>query len=165
MEIGTLRIDLPSLLLVEPLKSLSQTNHLVIMDGSEMETLPEGWLLQNQKLKSLEVFQAKSLQSLPSSMQDLCHLEKLYLESAAKLTSLPHLPSSLKELYILRCHLELEKKFRQTGRPESNKLIFQKEARNKVCHVQRVQIGRLYLIMGNQCNKETFEKTMVIYTL
>ncbi|CAL4911212.1 unnamed protein product [Urochloa decumbens] len=148
--INALQIDLPSMLLVEPLNGLCQTRHLTIMDGSKMGSVHEGWLLQNYStLKTLSIFQAKSLQSLPSSMQGLSSLKELYLESAVKLLSLPHLPSSLKELCIRKCHLELEKKFRQIGSPE----------RNKISHVQRVQIGRLYLIMGNQCKKETFEKT------
>ncbi|XP_072151486.1 probable disease resistance protein At1g61300 [Setaria viridis] len=147
LRIQKLRIDHPSLLLVEPLNSLCQTNK-VILDGSEMESVPEGWLLQNRSsLKSLSVI-AKSLESLPSSMQDLSSLEKLCLTSAGKLRSLPDLPSSLKKIYLSRCNLELEKNLREFGSLEQT----------KICHVLRVEIGDSYFIMGKQCNKETFEK-------
>ncbi|OEL20012.1 putative disease resistance protein RGA4 [Dichanthelium oligosanthes] len=54
LQLDILDIDLPSLLLVEPLNSLCQTKYLGIECTSGMESVPEGWLLQNRSsLKSL----------------------------------------------------------------------------------------------------------------
>uniref|UniRef100_R7WCB7 Disease resistance protein RGA2 n=1 Tax=Aegilops tauschii TaxID=37682 RepID=R7WCB7_AEGTA len=113
-----------SLLLIEPLKTLCRTEHLEIMNESEMESVPEQWLLQNRtSLRSLTTHVVDSLKSLPPSMQDLCSLEQLFLIGARQLQSLPCLPSSLKLLVLSECrHPDLEKKITEYGSPEWNKI-------------------------------------------
>ncbi|XP_071675906.1 disease resistance protein RGA2-like [Lolium perenne] len=144
LQIHSLNIDLPSLLLVEPLQSLCHTEDLRISNGSEMESLPERWLLQNRRsLQHVSIY-ADSLKSLPPSMQDLCTLEDLDLRGAGQLQSLPHLPSSLKKLDLSGCHPELEKKITEHGSPEWN----------KIAHVPFVRIGDMYFVMGKKSSQE-----------
>ena len=132
LTINELKIDLPSLLLVEPLKNLCHTRKLEIEDGTEMESLPEQWLLQNKSsLQYLSICKAESLESLQPCMQDLSSLEQLHLFGARKLRSLPYLPSSLQYLGIKECDSELEEKSRENGSPEWNKISI----------IPRVQIG------------------------
>ncbi|KAI4979759.1 hypothetical protein ZWY2020_016512 [Hordeum vulgare] len=98
LQIDYLEIDLPSILLLEPLKDLRHTKELVINNGSQMKNLPERWLLQNSKeIRSLKILSANSLESLPLRMKELCYLKYLLLSGAGKgkLQSLPDLPSSL----------------------------------------------------------------------
>nr|UBY07442.1 NBS-LRR disease resistance protein [Dasypyrum villosum] len=135
LEITNLSIDLPSLLHLEPLKSLCRTEYLCINTVSEMDSLPELWLLQNRSsLRSLTIPKANSLRSLPPSMQDLCSLENLYLD-AGQLQSLPYLPSSLKTLFLPGCHPDLKKKITKYGSPEWN----------KIAHIGSAQIGTFTL--------------------
>jgi hypothetical protein len=121
--ITLLIVDLPCLLLLVPLKSLCHIERLRISNGSEMESLPERWLLQNRtSLRQLIIYEANSLKSLPPSIQDLCSLEQLWLFDAAKLQSLPYLPPSLKKLIVKGCHPELAKKITKHGSPEGNNI-------------------------------------------
>lgn len=130
LQISSLNIGLPSLLLLEPLKSLCHTEYLNIWYGSEMESLPERWLLQNRtSLQRLYIFSACSLKSLPPIMQDLCSLEELDLSDAEQLQSLPYLPSSLKRLIISGCHPDLKEKITEHGSPEWNKIAHIPDAR------------------------------------
>lgn len=123
LRISSLTIDLPSLLLVEPLKSLCHTERLGIEDASQMKSLPDRWLLQNSaSLKSLHIRKVKSFESLQPSMRDLTSLQKLTISGVGQLLgSLPDLPTSLLELGIRKCGSELEKKFRKHGSPERSK--------------------------------------------
>uniref|UniRef100_A0A0E0J7Z3 NB-ARC domain-containing protein n=1 Tax=Oryza nivara TaxID=4536 RepID=A0A0E0J7Z3_ORYNI len=99
--ISHLTIDLPSLLLVDPLKSLCHTECLVIEDASQMENLGIA----------------------PTEYGDLTSLQYLKLSGVDQLLgSLPELPTSLLELDIWRCGSEWEKKFRKHGIPERNKI-------------------------------------------
>lgn len=127
VHIYQLKVDLPSLLLVEPLKRLQHTKELKIGDGSQMESLPEQWLIQNcQCLRWLRIFLAKSLKSLPLSMREL---------------------SSLEELFITECHSELLNDLRENSNSESN----------KVSHIRHVEIGGAWFsIMGKECNEESY---------
>nr|WLO97316.1 Pm55 protein [Dasypyrum villosum] len=136
LEITNLNIDLPSLLHLEPLKSLCRTEYLCINTVSEMDSLPELWLLQNRSsLRSLTIPKANSLRSLPPNMQDLCSLENLYLD-AGQLQSLPYLPSSLKTLSLTGCHpADLKKKITKHGSPEWN----------KIAHIPHAEIGTFTL--------------------
>lgn len=133
LRISSLTIDLPSLLLVEPLKSLCHTEHLGIEDASQMKSLPDRWLLQNSaSLKSLYIRKVKTLESLPPSMRDLTSLQELTISGVGQLLgSLPDFPTSLLELDISECGSELKKKFRKHGSPE----------RSKIAHILRVRIG------------------------
>ncbi|CAL5066251.1 unnamed protein product [Urochloa decumbens] len=148
LQIHSLGIDLPSLLLVEPLKSLQHTQSLSIQDASAMDSLPEQWLLQNSaSLRYLDIHSAKSLELLPSRMQDLSALEMLTLFSTEQLRTLPCLPSSLQKLCIWGCNTELEAKCTENGSPEWN----------NISHIPRVQIGNLRWIMGKQCSQKTYD--------
>uniref|UniRef100_A0ACD5XQS8 Uncharacterized protein n=1 Tax=Avena sativa TaxID=4498 RepID=A0ACD5XQS8_AVESA len=123
LQITGLDIDLPSLLLLEPLKSLRHTKYLSISNGSEMESLPERWLLQNgPSLQQLNISKADSLKSLTPNMQDLCSLVLFHLFGAAQLQSLPYMPPFLKSLILPKCHPDLEKKIRKHGSPEWDKI-------------------------------------------
>nr|WLO97314.1 Pm55 protein [Dasypyrum villosum] len=139
LEITRLCIDLASLLHLEPLKSLCRTEYLCMDTGSEMDSLPELWLLQNRSsLRSLTIPKANSLRSLPPSMQDLCSLENLYLD-AGQLQSLPYLPSSLKTLRLPGCHPDLKKKITKHGSPEWN----------KIAHIPYAEIGTFTLPLSS----------------
>ncbi|CAM0948811.1 unnamed protein product [Alopecurus aequalis] len=149
LQITVLNIDLPSLLLLEPLRNFCHTEKLYFMNSSEMESLPELWLLQNRpSLQYLNIYRAGSLKSLPPSMQDLSSLEQLCLFGARQLQSLPHLPSSLKMLMLQGCHPDLEKKITKLGSPEWN----------KIAHIPDVKIGNWRFVMGKKFSEDDFDK-------
>ncbi|GJN13560.1 hypothetical protein PR202_gb00277 [Eleusine coracana subsp. coracana] len=123
--IDYLEVDLPSILNIEPLKSLRHTKGLIIRDGTQMECLPEQWLLQNHKeLQSLKALSANSLESLPVCMKELRSLNFLLLSGAEKLRSLSDLPSSLHWLPVMGCCPELETNVRVKDSPEWNKISY-----------------------------------------
>nr|WLO97317.1 Pm55 protein [Dasypyrum villosum] len=144
LEITRLCIDLPSLLHLEPLKSLCRTEYLCIDTVSEMDSLPERWLLQNRSsLRGLTIHKADSLRSLPPRMQDLCSLEVLHLVDAGQLQSLPDLPPSLISLNLTGCHPDLKKKITKHGSPEWN----------KIAHIPYAEIGDSLFISGKKKHK------------
>nr|WLO97315.1 Pm55 protein [Dasypyrum villosum] len=144
LEITNLDIDLPSLLHLEPLKSLCRTECLCINTGSGMDSLPELCLLQNRSsLRVLTIHNADSLRSLPPSMQDLCSLEVLHLVDAGQLQSLPDLPPSLSSLNLPGCHPDLKKKITKHGSPEWN----------KIAHIPSAQIGDSLFLSGKKKHK------------
>ncbi|KAJ1689324.1 hypothetical protein LUZ63_013479 [Rhynchospora breviuscula] len=97
LKINDLSIDQLSLLLIEPLRSLRSVSDLCVHDCSRLETLPEQWLLQNSSaLRKLTIWNASSVQSLPTSMVRLTALEELSIRNADLLVELPELPVSLK---------------------------------------------------------------------
>jgi len=123
LQIDYLEVDLPCVLNIEPLSSLCHTKGLVIGGGTQLESLPEQWLLQNHKeLQSLKVLCASSLESLPLSMRDLRALNFLLLSGAGKLTSLPDMPSSLRWLHVIGCCPELVTQIRVKDSPEWKKI-------------------------------------------
>uniref|UniRef100_A0A0A9DJ37 Uncharacterized protein n=1 Tax=Arundo donax TaxID=35708 RepID=A0A0A9DJ37_ARUDO len=157
LRVDYLEVDLPSVLNVEPLKSLCHTKGLIIGDATQMESLPEQWLLQNHKeLRSLRVQSASSLESLPLRMRELSSLNYLLLSGAEKLRSL-HLPSSLEWLHVMGCCLELETQIRLKDSPE----------RNKISHIPKVHVaavktvqsrphifhGGYYFMYGEECSE------------
>ncbi|KAF8726401.1 hypothetical protein HU200_019865 [Digitaria exilis] len=131
-QIDYLEIDLPYVLNIQPLSSLCHTKGLVIRGGTQMESLPEQWLLQNHnELESLKVLSANSLESQPPRMRDLRSLNFLLLSGAGKLRSLPDLPSSLKWLHVMGCCPELEAQIRVKDSTEWN----------KISHIPKVHIA------------------------
>ncbi|XP_078154127.1 putative disease resistance protein RGA3 [Carex rostrata] len=96
LKISDLEIDHLCLLLIEPLKCLRFVSDLEVGNCSEMEALPEQWLLQNRStLKSLTISNANSLRSLPGTMVMLTSLERLDISNATSLEEIPEMPASL----------------------------------------------------------------------
>jgi hypothetical protein len=96
LKISDLEIDHLCLLLIEPLKSLRFVSFLKIHSCSEMEALPEQWLLQNSStLDNLNISDANSLRSLPGTMGMLTSLKELNIYKATSLEEIPEMPASL----------------------------------------------------------------------
>ncbi|KAL6844588.1 hypothetical protein ACP4OV_025247 [Aristida adscensionis] len=105
--IDKLIIDHHSLLLVDPLRSLCFTTELIVQDGSSVEHVPEQWLLQNvASLKSINIWGAVSLESMPPSMRALPPEEL----GEFLLQSVPTLPSSMWKLDVLRSDISLRRR-------------------------------------------------------
>ncbi|ONK68317.1 uncharacterized protein A4U43_C05F10110 [Asparagus officinalis] len=105
LTVGTLRIDDPLLLHIEPLRKLASVITLWIGDCRNLECEGDinSWLLRNRtSLRSihLEKYTAKLL---PRSLQALSSLESLEITEAYQLQSLPQMPSSLQWLEISGC--------------------------------------------------------------
>ncbi|XP_078153775.1 putative disease resistance protein RGA1 isoform X2 [Carex rostrata] len=101
LKIKDLSIDDLSLLLIEPLRSLSFVSILTVFKCSWMEGLLEQWLLQNNStLKGLTLNNVSNLNTLPATMVRLTVLENLIIYGAHLLEELPELPASLRLLYI-----------------------------------------------------------------
>lgn len=105
-----LDIDNPSLLLSEPLRSISCVKKLIIAGGPELRYLPEDWLLQNEALKELKVSDAPHLICLPPQMASLSSVESFDISNAKLIRSLPDMPASLRNLRVNNCHSELKKR-------------------------------------------------------
>ncbi|EMS67229.1 Putative disease resistance protein RGA3 [Triticum urartu] len=113
-----LRIDCQALLFVEPLQSLRYTKELYICNDCAMESLAEGWLLQNAtSLHSIKIGIAESLQSLPSQMDKLEALQSLHIERAPLMKLLPQLPASLSKLTIWGCDPMFMKRYEKDVGP------------------------------------------------
>ncbi|OAY66407.1 Disease resistance protein RGA2 [Ananas comosus] len=113
-----LDIDRPALLRVEPLRNLNNSvGSLSISDGTELTSLDEQWLLQNRNsLQRLVIEKASSLESLPPSMIDLQSLHDLEIHDARLLRSIPELPASMKNLKINGCRPELKEYIEGSGK-------------------------------------------------
>lgn len=110
LKINDLIIDHDSLLLVNPLRTLSSVETLHI--GHLCSSLPEQWLLQNgTSLERIEIFDASSLHYLPESMASFTSLWRLQICEARKIESLNNLPASLEELHICGCNRTLKSQF------------------------------------------------------
>ncbi|XP_078150924.1 disease resistance protein RGA2-like [Carex rostrata] len=102
LKIESLCIDDLSLLLIEPLRSLSFVSYLTVYSCSWMEALLEQWFLQNSStLKRLVLSDVRNLNTLPATMVRLTALEGLAICNANLLENLPELPASLRELSII----------------------------------------------------------------
>uniref|UniRef100_I1Q6Y9 NB-ARC domain-containing protein n=1 Tax=Oryza glaberrima TaxID=4538 RepID=I1Q6Y9_ORYGL len=131
LKLEALFIDDHSLLFVEPLQSVRFTRRLSLLGDPIMTSLPEQWILQNRTtLSSLWLWNVKSLQCLPSSMKDLCHLQSFTLFNAPLINSLPDMPASLKYLSIGCCQTTLAERCRKGGCDWS-----------KIAHVTLVKIN------------------------
>ncbi|XP_078153783.1 disease resistance protein RGA2-like [Carex rostrata] len=101
LKIKELYIDDLSLVLIEPLRSLSFVSSLSVSSCSWMEALLEQWILQNSStLKSLTLSCVRNLITLPATMVRLTVLEMLGIYGSDLLEELPKLPASLRELHI-----------------------------------------------------------------
>ncbi|KAL0928416.1 hypothetical protein M5K25_000297 [Dendrobium thyrsiflorum] len=134
--LSDLGISDPSVLLMEPLRSIASLKRLTIMDNDELVSFPneaEQWFLNvRSSLSELEFRFLGSLQSLPSFLESLSSLQKLSIEFVPMLRELPNLPPSLKHLSIWRCHPELYERYREDGGSD----------RHKIAHIPHIDIDR-----------------------
>ncbi|KAH0463247.1 hypothetical protein IEQ34_007829 [Dendrobium chrysotoxum] len=95
----------PSVLLMEPLRSIASLKELNIADNDELVSFPneaEQWLLKDRSsLSVLQFLRLKSLQSLPSSLESLSSLQVLNIIDVPMLRELPNLPPSLERFASL----------------------------------------------------------------
>ncbi|KAI0496742.1 hypothetical protein KFK09_023066 [Dendrobium nobile] len=128
-----LSISDPSVLLMEPLRSIASLKSLTIENNNELGSFPneaEQWFLKvSSSLCDLYIMQLKSLESLPSSLESLSSLQKLSMSSVPMLRELPNLPPSLEHLSITgECHPELKERYREDGGSD----------RHKIAHIPRI---------------------------
>ncbi|PKU68931.1 Disease resistance protein RGA2 [Dendrobium catenatum] len=124
--LSSLEISDPSVLLMEPLRSIASLKWLSIMDNDELVLFSneaEQWFLNNRSSHSeLQFFCLKSLESLPSFLESLSSLQKLHISNVPLLRELPNLPPSLKRLSIQSCHPELFERYRKDGGSDRHKI-------------------------------------------
>ncbi|KAL0928358.1 hypothetical protein M5K25_000235 [Dendrobium thyrsiflorum] len=134
--LSNLGISDPSVLLMEPLRSIASLEVLTIMENDELVSFPneaEQWFLNvSSSLSNLHFSTLKSLESLPSSLESISSLQKLSIEyGVPMLRELPNLPPSLKTLIIWgRCHPELYERYREDGGSD----------RHKIAHIPHISI-------------------------
>ncbi|KAG1366784.1 putative Disease resistance protein RGA2 [Cocos nucifera] len=109
LSLHILVVDDPSLLHLEPLRSLTSVQHVNLGDCTQLMSLPEEWLLQvRSSLQELSLHKAVHLRFLPASFKKLFSLKMLVLDEFPLLHSLPKLPISLKTLFIFDCDSKLK---------------------------------------------------------
>ncbi|KAH0463059.1 hypothetical protein IEQ34_007641 [Dendrobium chrysotoxum] len=128
-----LRISDPSVLLMEPLRSIASLKKLRIEKNDELVSFPneaEQWFLKvRSSLFELQFVCLKSLQSLPSSLESLSSLQELFIWDVPMLRELPNRPPSLKRLIITGdCHPELKERYREDGG----------SYRHKIAHIPQI---------------------------
>ncbi|KAH0461958.1 hypothetical protein IEQ34_009533 [Dendrobium chrysotoxum] len=132
--LSNLWISDPSVLLMEPLRSIASLKKLVVEENDELVSFPNEagqWFLKvSSSLSDLLFLSLKSLQSLPSSLESLSSLNELFICDVPMLRELPNLPPSLKRLTISGCHPELKERYREDG--GSN--------RHKIAHIPDIHI-------------------------
>ncbi|KAL0915928.1 hypothetical protein M5K25_013396 [Dendrobium thyrsiflorum] len=133
--LSSLWISNPSVLLMEPLRSIAYLEMLRIEDNDELvlfSNVTEQWFLNvRSSLCELEFKWLKSVESLPSSLESLSSLTELTISNVPMLRELPNLPPSLQSLTILGgCHPELKERYRENGGSD----------RHKIAHIPRILI-------------------------
>ncbi|PKU76948.1 Putative disease resistance protein RGA4 [Dendrobium catenatum] len=132
--LSELYISDPSVLLMEPLRSIASLKKLSISDNDEVVSFPneaEQWFLNvRSSLSELKFFRLKSLESLPSSLESLSSLQVLQTGNVPMLRELPNLPPSLIKLIIEGCHPELKERYRKDGGSD----------RHKIAHIPNISI-------------------------
>ncbi|RLM77994.1 disease resistance protein RGA2-like [Panicum miliaceum] len=125
LELRELDIDHPSLLLKDPLQSITSVKRFRISGGPELTLLPEEWLLRNcQALEEIVVTNASGLQCLPQEMASLISLESLQIFNANLIQTLPDMPASLSNLRIHNCHSNLKERYKKNGGPDWGKVAY-----------------------------------------
>ncbi|KAI0514070.1 hypothetical protein KFK09_010104 [Dendrobium nobile] len=124
--LSDLTISDPSVLLMEPLRSIASIKELTIEYNDEVVSFPneaEQWFLKvRSSLYELRFSDLKSLESLPSTLESLSSLHKLSID-VPMLRELPKLPPSLKRLEIWgRCHPELKERYKEDGGSDRHKI-------------------------------------------
>ncbi|KAI0503730.1 hypothetical protein KFK09_014669 [Dendrobium nobile] len=129
-----LEISDPSVLLMEPLRSIASLKELNISDNHELVSFSnevEQWFLTvRSSLSDLRIERLKSLQSLPSTFESLSSLQDLFLWDVPMLLELPNLPPSLERLEIWGCHPELKERYGEDGGSD----------RHKIAHIPDIRI-------------------------
>ncbi|KAI0496760.1 hypothetical protein KFK09_023084 [Dendrobium nobile] len=133
--LSDLEISDPSVLLMEPLRSIASLKSLSIEHNDELVSFPneaEQWFLKvRSSLCELEFKFLKSLESFPSSLESLSSLQKLSICDVPMLQELPNLPPSLEILSIYgKCHPELKERYREHGGSD----------RHKIAHIPHIYI-------------------------
>ncbi|PKU60960.1 putative disease resistance protein RGA4 [Dendrobium catenatum] len=132
--LSQLSISDPSVLLMEPLRSIAALKNLRIGDNDVLVSFPneaDQWFLKVRSSLSELVFSyLKSLQSLPSSLESLSSLQKLHIYDAPMLRELPNLPHNLNLLSISRYHPELKERYGEDGGSD----------RHKIAHIPHILI-------------------------
>ncbi|KAL5211917.1 hypothetical protein ABZP36_022764 [Zizania latifolia] len=119
LDLSELDIDHPSILLREPLRSITTIKSLQISGGPQLTHLPEEFLLQNSHaLEKLTVSNASHLQCLPQEMTTLTSLQYMKIGNAILIQTLPDMPTSLTSLIINNCNSELKKRYQKDVGPD-----------------------------------------------
>ncbi|KAH0452271.1 hypothetical protein IEQ34_019570 [Dendrobium chrysotoxum] len=134
--LSDLRISDPSVLLMEPLRSIASLKNLTIEWNNELVSFPnetEQWFLKvRSSLSELNFSYLASLQCLPSSLESLSSLQKLHIgRGVLMLRELPNLPPSLECLSIWGRQSELFKRYRVDGGSD----------RHKIAHIRHISIS------------------------
>ncbi|KAI0530479.1 hypothetical protein KFK09_000023 [Dendrobium nobile] len=125
--LNILSITDPSVLLMEPLRSIASLKKLRIWDNDEVVSFPneaEQWFLNvRSSLSELQFYFLRSLESLPSFLESLSSLQNLVIQDVPMLRELPNLPPSLKVLSIFGgCHPELKERYGEDGGSDRHKI-------------------------------------------
>ncbi|XP_020698138.2 putative disease resistance protein RGA3 [Dendrobium catenatum] len=124
--LNSLDISDPSVLLMEPLRSIASLKKLTIKENDEVVSFPnevEQWFLTvRSSLSELTIPNLKTLKSLPSTFESLSSLQYLRISGVPMLRELPNLPPSLKCLSIERCHQELKERYGKDGGSDRHKI-------------------------------------------
>ncbi|KAI0529647.1 hypothetical protein KFK09_002201 [Dendrobium nobile] len=132
--LSNLSINDPSMLLMEPLRSIASLKSLRIEDNDEVVSFPneaEQWFLKvSSSLSVLDFERLASLDSLPSVLESSSSLHGLYIGNVPMLRELPNLPPSLENLYIWGCHPELKERYGEDGGSD----------RHKIAHIPNIHI-------------------------
>ncbi|XP_028551806.1 putative disease resistance protein RGA4 [Dendrobium catenatum] len=132
--LSDLEISDPSVLLMEPLRSIASLKELIIAVNGEVVSFPneaEQWFLNvRSSLSELYFVNLKSLESLPSSLESLSSLQLLQIVNVPMLRELPNLPTSLKSLACGMCHPDLKERYREDGGSD----------RHKIAHIPNINI-------------------------
>ncbi|PKU81834.1 putative disease resistance protein RGA1 [Dendrobium catenatum] len=124
--LNDLHINDPSVLLMEPLRSIASLKRLIIVHNDEVVSFPnelEQWFLTvTSSLSYLIIYKLKSLQCLPSTFESFSSLQYLQLFDVPMLRELPNLPPALKRLEIEGCHRELKERYGEDGGSDRHKI-------------------------------------------
>ncbi|KAI0503618.1 hypothetical protein KFK09_014552 [Dendrobium nobile] len=132
--LSELWISDPSVLLIEPLRSIASVKTLLILENDEVVSFPneveQRILTVRSSLSKLYIQWLKSLRSLPSIIESLSSLQYLHISDVPMLRELPNLPPSLECLAIWRCHPELKERYGEDGGSD----------RHKIAHIPNIRI-------------------------
>ncbi|PKU62427.1 Putative disease resistance protein RGA3 [Dendrobium catenatum] len=124
--LSDLQISDPSVLLMEPLRSIGSLKKLTINYNDGVVSFlneAEQWFLRvSSSLSELNIWYLASSESLPSSLESLSSLQKLSIYDVPMLRELPNLPPSLRSLTIIDCHPELKERYRKDGGSDWHKI-------------------------------------------